>query len=133
MGIRTTKNTCGGGDSIFTPVVVWVPAPVRASRALVPSTRETSKNYQYIDNLIYDNTTETSITSATPVGTLAQDPLFVNYKPDGCGDYHLQSVSPAIDYASTTNAPPIDFDGSPRPDNGESRVDVGAYEYQDMP
>jgi hypothetical protein len=60
------------------------------------------------------------------------DPVFVNYQPDGTGDYHLRSGSPAINAGITscsgTNLsciPNVDFDGNPRP----ARPSLGAYEF----
>lgn len=52
------------------------------------------------------------------------DPLFVN---SSSGDFHLQAGSPAINTASPTNAPMVDYDGVMRP-NGAG-VDIGAFEY----
>ncbi len=53
-----------------------------------------------------------------------QAPLFVN---QGTGDLHLTSSSPAINTGTTTNAPPDDLDGLPRPFG--SGTDMGCYEF----
>ena len=69
------------------------------------------------------------------VGNITFDPLFVNPKKD---DYHLQPGSPAIDAGSTTTLF-TDFDGDPRPIDGDrlgagstgdgSDIDIGADEF----
>ncbi|MBN1955654.1 MAG: right-handed parallel beta-helix repeat-containing protein [Anaerolineae bacterium] len=62
--------------------------------------------------------------AAAGVGTLSEDPLFV----DGPGrDLHLQGASGCIDKADPTNYPLDDRDGYARP-LGEY-ADMGAYEY----
>jgi len=57
------------------------------------------------------------------------DPLFVNTSG---ADYHLRENSPAIDAGSAVSAPSDDFDGRPRPldGNGDHTAvyDIGAYE-----
>ena len=58
--------------------------------------------------------------------TLVVDPQFVNYQPDGTGDYHLQNTSPAIDAGTSIGAPTTDLDGNPRP-QGDG-FDIGLYE-----
>ncbi len=46
----------------------------------------------------------------------------------GSNDLHLVSASPAVDAGTGTGAPPVDFDGNPRP--AGAGFDIGAYEYQ---
>jgi hypothetical protein len=62
-------------------------------------------------------------------GDISADPLFAD--PNN-GDYHLQSGSPAIDSGSSGQAPQTDFDGVPRPLDGNGdgvrAMDMGAYE-----
>lgn len=64
---------------------------------------------------------------STITGTVFADPQFVNYQPDGSGNYHLQSNSPAINSGVSLNAPSIDFQGGKRPIG--SAWDIGVYEY----
>jgi len=56
----------------------------------------TSEN-TYVDNLVYNNPTNTVIDSAGDVvsGTLVVNPLFVDYLANGTGDYQLTTNSPA--------------------------------------
>ncbi len=80
----------------------------------------------YVNNLVWNNPTNYSVTSASPVGNVSSDPLFVNYQVDGSGDYHLKSTSPAIDKGTNQGAPLNDFDGGARPVG--ANWDIGAYE-----
>ncbi len=83
-------------------------------------------------NLVYDNTINyNDISDQTGInGNISVDPLFVN---TAGGDYHLTTGSPAIDTGSDLDAPSIDFDGSPRPVDGDGDTtavtDIGAFEF----
>jgi hypothetical protein len=52
------------------------------------------------------------------------DPYFVDPTR---GDFHLDANSPAVDSGTTQDAPPIDYEGTPRPQG--AGVDIGADEY----
>jgi len=64
-------------------------------------------------------------------GNISIDPLLINLAE---GDYHLSLGSPGIDTGSNMDAPDIDFDGAPRPVDGDGdsilTTDMGAFEYQ---
>jgi parallel beta-helix repeat protein len=78
----------------------------------------------YVDNLVFNAPYAVSISAtSTETGTLVADPLFV--APLNA-DYHLQAGSPAVDTGTATNAPPVDLDGTPRPQG--AGYDRGAYE-----
>lgn len=86
-------------------------------------------------NLVYDNGTNyADIPDQTGIeGNLSVDPLFA----DRAGrDLHLALGSPAVDTGSPGNAPDMDFDGLPRPIDGDAdgqhEFDMGAFEL-DLP
>lgn len=79
------------------------------------------------NNLIYANGQGIVMLAGAATGTIAADPLFVNYQPTmTTGDYHLQRTSPALDKGSSLLAPTIDIDGVARPQG--AGYDIGAYE-----
>jgi hypothetical protein len=90
----------------------------------------------YANNVMFSNGQNYEITSGiVPAGTLTTDPLMINFKADGSGNYRLQTTSPAIDAATATCVatpanlcgPATDFAGFARP-YGPS-LDVGPYEW----
>jgi len=73
-------------------------------------------------------------------GNISADPLFArNAFADVLGDYRLQTASPAIDAGDNAapQLPAVDLDGNPRiadgNQDGDARVDIGAYEYNNQP
>ena len=84
-------------------------------------------NNQLLNNLLYGNNPNTC-SAGDCLNTISSNPLFINYQPDGSGNYRLQSTSPAIDKGTSIGAPTTDYDGALRP-NG-SGYDIGAFEYR---
>jgi len=92
----------------------------------------------YFNNLLFGNRLgDYRVATAQPSASKAMgrnDMVFLNYKEDGTGDYHLRSGSPAIAAGTKTCAPTvaactpaIDLEGGVRPiDRNPS---LGAYEY----
>src|SRR5512146_3217737 len=83
---------------------------------------------QYLNNLVTGQSTNWNLASgASHSGGVTSSPQFVYYMPDGTGDYHLSSGSPAVNAGTSQSAPANDFDDGPRPMGGA--YDIGAYEY----
>lgn len=94
----------------------------------------TGPNNKYWNNLSYQNlyngvqNDNVHLSTGTQSGSIAGiNPQFVNYQPDGSGNYHLQASSPAVDKGTSTDAPPYDFDNYPRPYG--AAYDIGPYEW----
>jgi hypothetical protein len=95
---------------------------------LIPGNGPTWEN-----NLVFGNGTNYSgIADQTGLnGNISVPPRFRDPVND---DYHLRSSSPAIDAGAIVSGLKRDFDGHPRPvdgnGNGTAEFDIGAYEFQ---
>lgn len=80
------------------------------------------------NNLVYGNNLDYHwVTDQTGInGNISADPCFID---DDKNNYHLSATSPAIDSGSASSASlsAMDFDGNPR--TYGSKVDIGAYEF----
>ncbi|MET0856100.1 MAG: right-handed parallel beta-helix repeat-containing protein [Telluria sp.] len=78
------------------------------------------------NNLVYGNGSAISLRRGADAGTIVADPQFVDFRPDGSGDYRLRETSPAVNRALATHAPATDIDNVARPRG--AAPDIGAYE-----
>jgi hypothetical protein len=81
---------------------------------------------RFVANLVWNNTTNWRLQTSSQQGSLSLDPGFVNFKPNGSGDYTLQSNSPAIDKGIEERAPELDFQAKPRRQG--ATLDLGPFE-----
>lgn len=67
----------------------------------------TGRNNQYLNNLVYQNGPKDwrLQNGNEAVATIRADPQFVNYQPDGSGDYRLRPTSPGFNAATNIGAP----------------------------
>lgn len=87
----------------------------------------TGPNNMFLNNLIWNNGSDkVNLKTGSQSGTIMQDPQFVDFRPDGTGNYRLQPTSPAVDAGSAQGAPSTAIDGTPRPEG--AAVDIGPYE-----
>lgn len=90
----------------------------------------------WTNNLMFGNVTDyLGIAEQTGInGNLAANPLLIDVAGE---NYRLQAGSPAIDAGSASDAPGIDFDGNPRPQDGDgvggAAFDIGAFEAPAVP
>jgi len=78
------------------------------------------------NNVVYGNGIGIEMRVGKASGTILDDPLFVDFRPDGKGDYRLRRSSPALKRGLAAGAPGIDIDGRRRPRTAS--VDIGAYQ-----
>jgi hypothetical protein len=88
----------------------------------------------FLNNVLYANGRSYNLKSGTtPVGSILMDPLMINFKADGTGDYRLLWGSPAINsgiYACASGSnctPDRDYSGFLRPFG--AGLDIGPYEW----
>ncbi len=87
----------------------------------------TGNSNRYLNNLVYQNQNANwRLRTGRQSGTVEADPQFVNFQPDGRGDYHLRATSPALRVGFCVSGPAFDIDGKPRPQN--AACDIGPYE-----
>jgi hypothetical protein len=87
----------------------------------------TGSRNRYLNNILFDNgEDQISLKTGTQTGTIISDPEFVDYQPDGSGDYRLRDGSPGIDAGTSVGAPPCAIDATPRA-RGHG-YDIGVYE-----
>lgn len=78
------------------------------------------------NNLIYGSGTAITMLQGKATCTITADPQFVNFQPNGTGDYRLKNTSPAIDRGVADLAPLTDIDHVAR--SRGNAPDLGAYE-----
>ena len=88
----------------------------------------TGTNNIFANNLVYGNGKSISLRKSVATGTLEADPQFVNFKPDGTGNYRLKRTSPARKSGAAAYAPATDIDNTARP-RGRA-PDIGAYQHR---
>jgi hypothetical protein len=87
----------------------------------------TGPNNRYLNNNVSGNAEDgIGLLTGTESGTIWTAPSFIDFRPDGSGDYRLRPGSPDVDAGTTEGAPALDIMGAARP-QGEG-VDLGVYE-----
>jgi hypothetical protein len=82
----------------------------------------------YSNNCVFGNNTAFgALNGHSNTNNVIANPLFVNYQPNGSGDYHSNPSSPCINTGLDTSEPLFDFDGVARPQG--VTVDIGPYEW----
>lgn len=93
----------------------------------------TGTHNQYLNNLVWNNVPGNFLllNGVVDRNTVTSNPGFVNYQPNGNGNYHLVPTSPAVNAGTSDGAPMTDFDDGQRPIG--PAWDIGAYEYGSTP
>jgi hypothetical protein len=79
------------------------------------------------NNLFYNIGAQPRTSGLSESGSIVGDPVMVNFRKDGTGDYHLTSGSPAMGRGTSAIAPSGDFDGRARPSG--STFEIGPFEF----
>jgi parallel beta-helix repeat protein len=88
----------------------------------------TGKANVFANNLVYGNGKPISLRKGLAIGTIEADPQFVDFQPDGSGNYRLKRTSPALKSGVNAFAPDVDLDDTSRPRS--SAPDIGAYQHR---
>ncbi len=132
IGTNTSDNNHDDGDNFIVSNNISIDNSLLGIR----ERKGVGSHDQFLNNIVYgngdapfgdENYDWPSTAGSKDVNTITQNVLFVNFKADGSGDYHLQANSPAIGAGTSVGAPSTDFDGKPRP---QGKVDIGPYEHQ---
>ena len=91
-----------------------------------PGQNCTGSNNTIENNLVYRNGGKLTLRAAKARNTISADPQFIDYQPDGTGNYRLRRTSPAVNKGAPGGAPRVDIDNRRRP-RGAAH-DIGAYE-----
>jgi hypothetical protein len=94
----------------------------------------TGNNNIFANNLFFSNGQDSSLKSVPAIGSISADPLMVDFKLDGSGDYRLRPTSPAINSGTANCAPgksscmpAFDHLGFARSLGGN--IDIGPFEW----
>lgn len=79
------------------------------------------------NNLFWNIGAQPRTSGLAESGSIVADPLMVNFRRDGTGDYHLTAGSPAVDRGTSVIAPLTDFDGKRRPSG--AGYEIGPFEF----
>jgi hypothetical protein len=86
----------------------------------------TGSNNRFLNNMLWDNAdNDVALNTGSQTGTLVENPLLGNLRPDGTGDYRPRAGSPALGAGVSDGAPRTDIDGRGRP---TAAVDLGPYQ-----
>jgi hypothetical protein len=87
----------------------------------------TGEANKYEDNIVVGNAVDgIGLRTGSETNTITSQPGFVNFQPDGSGDYRLLPDSPGVDAGTTDGAPATDIAGTARPQGGG--IDIGVFE-----
>jgi serine protease len=129
-GIRVDARV-DTGLQVYRNNIVWGNDVGLLVDFLIPGNEPTWEN-----NLVYGNGSNYS-GIADQTGSNGNISVPPRLKDPVNGDYHLRRSSPAIDAGTIVSGLRKDFDGSPRPvdgnGNGTAEFDIGAFEFQPPP